>query len=149
MFSGLMLTQYTQGMLVCEDRILSAPGVDRLDTGRGGPGRLRVDGLHHGPQDEADPRQRVVRGRHRTDGGRPGGGIPQTARRSAAARRSRTTSSAGTFEKLEEDRPVHYDINRLAEVIRGDELLDAVEREVGRLVSYPAEPFGTAGLAAV
>ena len=25
MFSGLMLTQYTQGMLVCEDRILSAP----------------------------------------------------------------------------------------------------------------------------
>jgi histidine ammonia-lyase len=25
MFSGLMLTQYTQGMLICEDRILSAP----------------------------------------------------------------------------------------------------------------------------
>ena len=29
------------------------------------------------------------------------------------------------------------------------ELLDAVEHEVGRLVSYPAEPFGAAGLATV
>jgi histidine ammonia-lyase len=44
--------------------------------------------------------------------------------------------------RLEEDRPVQYDINSLAEVIRSGELLDAVEREVGPLVSYPEAPFG-------
>jgi histidine ammonia-lyase len=38
-------------------------------------------------------------------------------------------------KEMVEDRPVQYDINRLTGVLRSSELLDAVEAEVGRLES--------------
>ena len=148
MFSGLMLTQYTQGMLICEDRILSAPAsvgsipaaADQEDfVSMAFTGALKtkqiLDNAWYVIAIELMAGAQAVEFRKPLALGRGTAAAYDVIRRHV--------------QKLEEDRPVHYDINRLAEVIRSGELLDAVEKHVGRLVSYPEQPFGTAGVAGV
>jgi histidine ammonia-lyase len=77
MFSGLMLSQYTAGMLV-EDA--QQPGVHPVDPGSGRPGGLREHGDEHRAQDAADPRQRLRHSRDRADRRRPGARLPRAPR---------------------------------------------------------------------
>ena len=72
MFSGLMLTQYTAGALVCENRVLCDSCGHRLDSSRRRPGRLCLHEHDYGHQDAADSGERMAHRRHRTDGGRSG-----------------------------------------------------------------------------
>ena len=52
-------------------------GVHHEHPGRGGPGRLRVHGHEHRPQEPPDPRERLRRARHRVHGRRPGARLPR------------------------------------------------------------------------
>ncbi len=141
MFSGLMLTQYTQGMLVCEDRILSAPAsvgsvpaaADQEDfVSMAFTAALKTKQI-------LDNAWYVV-------------AIELMAAAQAMEFRKPLVPGRGTavaydvirkhVAKLDEDRPVHYDINRLTDAIRSGELLEAVEGEVGPLGGYPEMPSG-------
>ncbi len=143
MFSGLMLTQYTQGMLVCEDRILSAPAsvgsvpaaADQEDfVSMAFTAALKtkqiLDNAWYVVAIELMAAAQAMEFRKPLTPGRGTAVAYEVIRRHVA--------------KLDEDRPMHYDINRLAEVVRSGELLEAVEREVGPLGTCPEMPFGIA-----
>ncbi|MFO7675125.1 MAG: aromatic amino acid ammonia-lyase [bacterium] len=134
MFSGLMLTQYTQGMLICEDRILSAPA---------------SIGSIPAAADQEDfvsmAFTAALKARQILDNAWYVVAIELMAGAQAVEFRKPLVPGRGTrvayevirrhVEPMVEDRPVQYDINRLAEVIRSSELLAEVEAEVGRLES--------------
>jgi histidine ammonia-lyase len=148
MFSGLMLTQYTQGMLIAEDRILSAPAsvlsipaaADQEDfVSMAFTAALKtkqiLDNAWYVVAIELMAAAQAVEFRKPLKLGR-GTSVAYNVIRKHVA-------------KLEEDRPVQYDINRLAEVLRSGELLDAVEAEIGPLVPFPVEPFAHPDVAGV
>jgi histidine ammonia-lyase len=134
MFSGLMLTQYTQGMLVCEDRILSAPA---------------AIGSIPAAADQEDfvsmAFTSALKARQILDNAWYVVAIEMMAGAQAVEFRRPLGLGKGTrvayevirrhVKEMVEDRPVQYDINRLTGVLRSSELLDAVEAEVGRLES--------------
>jgi len=134
MFSGLMLTQYTQGMLICEDRILSAPA---------------SIGSIPAAADQEDfvsmAFTAALKARQILDNAWYVVAIELMAGAQAVEFRKPLKQAKGTqvaydvirkhVEKMVEDRPVHYDINNLYEVVRSNELLGAVEKEIGRLDS--------------
>jgi len=132
MFSGMMLTQYTAGALVCENRVLAHPAA----TGSIPAAADQEDFVSMGmttalkTQQILDNAQAVLAielmaGAQAVDFRRPlkpGTGV-------AAAH--------GVIRKyiahLDEDRPLYADINRLKDIVQSGEILDAVERAVGRL----------------
>jgi len=132
MFSGMMLTQYTAGALVCENRILSHPAA----TGSIPAAADQEDFVSMGmttalkTQQILDNAQAVLAiefmaGAQAVDFRRPlnpGKGVD---------------AAHGVIRKyvahLEEDRPLHADINQLKEVVQSGEILEAVEKAVGRL----------------
>lgn len=131
-FSGLMLTQYTQDMLVCENRILSAPAsVGSI------PAAADQEDFVSMSFTAARKTQQIL------DNSWYVIAIELMAGAQAAEFRDPALLSKGTaaayrairthVPPLVEDRPVQYDINRLAAAIRTGEILDAVEAEVGRL----------------
>ncbi len=132
MFSGLMLTQYTQGMLICEDRILSAPA----STGSI-PAAADQEDFVSMAFTAALKAAQIIRNSWYVVA------IELMAGAQAVEFRKPLKLGRGTkvaydvirkhVARMEEDRPVQYDINRLAEVVRSGELLDAVEQEVGPL----------------
>ncbi len=140
MFSGLMLAQYTQGMLVCEDRILSAPA---------------ATGSIPAAADQEDFVSMSFTAARKTaqilDNAWYVLAIELMAGAQAVEFRKPLALGRGTavaydvirrhVPKLEEDRPIQEDINMLAGVIRTGELLETVERMVG--------PLGTAEAAGV
>jgi histidine ammonia-lyase len=132
MFSGLMLTQYTQGMLICESRILSAPA---------------SIGSIPAAADQEDFVSMAFTSALKTKQIQENSwyvlAIELMAGAQAVEFKKPLKPGKGTqaaydvirrhVEKMVDDRPVQYDINNLAAVLKSGELLDAVEKEVGKL----------------
>lgn len=132
MFSGLMLSQYTAGALVCENRILSHPAAtgsipaaaDQEDfVSMGMTTALKTQQIIDNAQ--AVLAVELMAGAQAVDFRKPikpGKGVQ------AAARIIRKY-----VDHLEEDRPLYDDINKLKEVVESGEILEAVEKAVGQL----------------
>jgi histidine ammonia-lyase len=132
MFSGLMLSQYTAGALVCENRILSHPAA----TGSISAAADQEDFVSMGmttalkTQQIIDNAQAVLAvelmaGAQAVDFRKPikpGKGVQEAAR-----------IIRKYVDHLEEDRPLYDDINKLKEVVESGEILEAVEKAVGPL----------------
>jgi histidine ammonia-lyase len=132
MFSGLMLTQYTQGMLVCEDRILSMPA----SIGSIPAAADQEDFVSMAFTSALKTNQILSNAWYVV-------AIELMAGAQAVEFRKPLTAGKGTavaydfvrkyVEKMVEDRPVQEDINRLTAAVRSGELLAAVEKAVGKL----------------
>jgi histidine ammonia-lyase len=132
MFSGLMLTQYTAGALICENRVLCQPAA----TGSIPAAADQEDFVSMGMTTALKTRQII-------DNAWGVLAIEFMAGAQAVDFRSPTKPSPGVREAwavvrkhvahLEEDRPLYDDINRLKEVVASGEILDAVEKVVGKL----------------
>lgn len=134
MFSGLMLTQYTQGMLICEDRILSSPA----STGSIAAAADQEDFVSMSFTAALKAAQilrnawyvlviELMAGAQAVEFRKP-------------LKLGKGTAVAYEFirkyvERMDEDRPVQYDINRLNDVTSSGQLLEAVEARIGRLSS--------------
>jgi histidine ammonia-lyase len=132
MFSGLMLSQYTAGALVCENRILSHPAA----TGSISAAADQEDFVSMGmttalkTQQIIDNAQAVLAvelmaGAQAVDFRKP---IKPSKGVQAAARIIRKH-----VDHLEEDRPLYDDINKLKEVVESGEILAEVEKAIGPL----------------
>jgi histidine ammonia-lyase len=132
MFSGLMLSQYTAGALVCENRILSHPAA----TGSIPAAADQEDFVSMGMTTALKTRQII-------DNAQAVLAIELMAGAQAADFRKPHKPGRGTqaaydvvrkhVAHLEEDRPLFDDINKLKEVVESGEILDAVEKAVGTL----------------
>jgi histidine ammonia-lyase len=132
MFSGLMLMQYTAGSLLCESRILSTPAcigsipaaADQEDfVSMGMTTTLKTRDIIKNCM--AVIGMELIAGAQALDfieGRQPGKG---------------TKAAYDVVRKyvdfLEEDRPIHGDINKMAEVVTSGEIVAAVEAAVGEL----------------
>jgi len=133
MFTGLMLSQYTAGALVCENRVLSTPAA----TGSIPAAADQEDFVSMGMTTALKTRQildnaqavlavELMAGAQALDLRQPlepGKGVR------AAYRAIRKLVA-----HLEEDRPLFDDINRLAAAVKSGEILEAVESETGELI---------------
>jgi histidine ammonia-lyase len=139
MFSGMMLSQYTADTLIVEQRILSMPAsiqsipaaADQEDfVSMGMNTALKNDQILDNAYGvlgiELMAAAQALDFRDFT----PGRGV-QAARE--VVRRH--------VPHLDEDRPLHADHNRMKELVRSGEVLDAVEKVVGRLDAVE-EPAG-------
>jgi len=134
MFTGLMLTQYTQGMLVCENRILSAPA----STGSIPAAADQEDFVSMSFNAALKTRQIL-------DNACLVAGIELLAGAQAVEFRKPLGLGKGTaaayrlirehVKPLVEDRPMQYDINTMGDLVKSGALLDAVEAEIGVLES--------------
>jgi len=132
MFSGMMLSQYTAGALVCENRILCHPAA----TGSIPAAADQEDFVSMGMTTALKTRQildnaqavlaiELMAGAQAVDFRKPlkpGKGVQaayEVVRRHVA--------------HLEEDRPLYGDINKLKEVVESGEVLEAVEAAIGKL----------------
>jgi histidine ammonia-lyase len=132
MFSGLMLTQYTAGSLVCENRILSHPAA----TGSIPAAADQEDFVSMGMTTALKTRQII-------DNAQAVLAIELMAGAQAVDFRAPHKPSKGIqaahavirkyVAHLEEDRPLYNDINKLKDIVESGEILDAVERAVGTL----------------
>ncbi len=132
MFSGLMLTQYTQGMLVCEDRILSAPA----SVGSIPAAADQEDFVSMSFTSALKTNQILNNAWYVV-------AIELMAGAQAVEFRKPLTAGKGTtaaydfirkyVAKMDEDRPVQEDINNLTAAIKSGELLKVVEAAVGKL----------------
>jgi len=132
MFSGLMLSQYTAGALICENRILSHPAA----TGSIPAAADQEDFVSMG-MTTALKTQQII------DNAQAVLAIEFMAGAQAIDFRKPLEPSKGVqaayevvreyVARLEEDRPLYDDINKLKEVVESGEILDAVEKAVGPL----------------
>ncbi|MBI4721768.1 MAG: histidine ammonia-lyase [Candidatus Stahlbacteria bacterium] len=132
MFSGLMLTQYTAGALVCENRILSNPAA----TGSIPAAADQEDFVSMGMTTAIKMRQIIENANAIV-------AIELIAGAQAIDYRKPLKPGKGTqaaydvvrkyVKFLEDDRPLFDDINTLTRVVKSGELLDAVEKDVGRI----------------
>lgn len=133
MMSGLMLSQYTAGALICEQRILSHPAAtgsipaaadqeDFVSMGMTSAHKLRtiLDNAYGVLAIE------LIAGAQALDfrGQESGPGV-----------RAAHETIRKHVPRLEEDRPLHEDNNRMTEAVRAWEILDTVEKAAGRLES--------------
>ena len=132
MFSGLMLTQYTAGALICENRVLCQPAA----TGSIPAAADQEDFVSMGMTTALKTRQIIdnawgvlaiefMAGAQAVDFRTPAKPGPGVAAAHEVVRKH--------VAHLEEDRPLYDDINRLKEVVVSGEILEAVEKAVGRL----------------
>ena len=132
MFSGLMLSQYTAGALVAENRILAAPAA----TGSIPAAADQEDFVSMGMTSAIKSRQIIENSWTIV-------AIEMIAAAQAFDFRQPTKPSKGCqaayevirrhVKKLEEDRPTYHDINRLTQVLRRGEVLQAIEDVIGKL----------------
>jgi histidine ammonia-lyase len=132
MFSGLMLSQYTAGALVCENRVLSHPAA----TGSIPAAADQEDFVSMGMTTAIKTRQIIENSWYVV-------AIELMAAAQAFDLRAPIQPSPATqavyqtvrrqVRKLEEDRPLHDDINKLASLAKAGEILEAAEEVVGRL----------------
>jgi len=132
MFSGLMLSQYTAGALVCENRVLSHPAA----TGSIPAAADQEDFVSMGMTTALKTRQII-------DNAQAVLAIELIAGAQAVDFRKPVKPSPGIqaahevirkyVAHLEEDRPLFDDINKLKEVVESGEILDAVEAVTGPL----------------
>jgi histidine ammonia-lyase len=132
MFSGLMLSQYTAGALVCENRVLSTPAA----IGSIPAAADQEDFVSMGTTTAIKTRQiiencwqviaiELMAAAQAFDFRAPVQPAPATQAAFDVIREHVT--------KLEEDRPLHDDINMLARIAKEGQILDAVEQVVGKL----------------
>ena len=132
MFSGLMLSQYTAGALVCENRVLSHPAA----TGSIPAAADQEDFVSMGMTTAIKTRQiienawyviaiELMAAAQAFDLRAPVKPAPATQ---AAYEAIRTH-----IRRLEEDRVLHPDINALASVVKQGAILEAAEKIVGKL----------------
>lgn len=132
MFSGLMLSQYTAGALVCENRVLSHPAA----TGSIPAAADQEDFVSMSMTTAIKTRQILENAWTVT-------AIELMAAAQALDLRAPvkpSPASAAVYEivrshvkKLEEDRPLFDDINTLTRITREGAILEAAEKIVGRL----------------
>ena len=132
MFSGLMLSQYTAGALVSENRVLSHPAA----TGSIPAAADQEDFVSMGMTSAIKSRQVLENSWTIV-------AVELMAAAQAFDFRAPTKPSRGCqasydvvrkhVRKLEEDRPLYDDINRLTKAARSGEILAAVEAVVGTL----------------
>ncbi len=132
MFSGMMLAQYTADSLVCENRLLSAPA----STGSIPAAADQEDFVSMSMTSAIKSKQilsnactvlaiELMAAAQALDFRRPlkpGAGVK--------AAYDVVRSHVGFLDK---DRPLHGDINKLSEVVRSGEVLEAVQKAVGPL----------------
>jgi len=132
MFSGLMLSQYTAGALVSENRILAAPAAT-----------LSIPAAADQEDFVSMGMTTAIKARQILENSWTIVAIELMAAAQAFDFRAPAKPSAGSqaayevvrkhVRKLEEDRPIYDDINSLTEVARSGEVLAAVEKVVGPL----------------
>ncbi len=132
MFSGLMLTQYTAGSLICENRILSHPAA----TGSIPAAADQEDFVSMGMTTAIKTKQII-------DNAQAVLAIELMAGAQAVDFRAPIKPGKGIqaaydvirkhVKKLEEDRPLFNDINNLTAVVKKGEVLEAVEKAIGDL----------------
>ena len=132
MFSGLMLTQYTAGALVAENRVLATPAA----VGSIPAAADQEDFVSMGMTT-------VIKSRQILENSWTIVAIEMMAAAQAFEFRAPTRPAPATraaydavrrhVAKLEEDRPMYPDINELSRVLRRGEVLEAVEQVVGKL----------------
>lgn len=132
MFSGLMLSQYTAGALVCENRVLSHPAA----TGSIPAAADQEDFVSMGMTSALKARQII-------DNANAVIAIELMAGAQAADFLNPTLLGTGTkkaydvvrkyVKYLDVDRPLFTDINKLAEVVKSGEITDEVEKTIGTL----------------
>jgi histidine ammonia-lyase len=132
MFSGLMLSQYTAGSLICENRVLSHPAA----TGSIPAAADQEDFVSMGMTTAIKTKQII-------DNAQAVVAIELMAGAQAVDFRAPVKPSLGVsaaydvirkhVAHLEEDRPLFDDINNLSAVVKSCEVLDAVEKAVGDL----------------
>jgi len=133
MFSGLMLSQYTAGALVCEDRVLSHPAA----TGSIPAAADQEDFVSMGMTTAIKTRQIIENAWYVV-------AIELMAAAQAFDLRRPTKPSPATqavydtirsrVKTLEEDRPLFDDINHLTEMTKTGKILEAAEAVVGKLM---------------
>jgi len=133
MFAGLMLTQYTAGSLVCENRILSHPAA----TGSIPAAADQEDFVSMGMTTALKTRQII-------DNADAVVAIEMMAGAQALDFRKPLKPGRGVraaydvvrkyVKFLEDDRPLFDDINKLTAVVRSGEVLERVENAVGKLL---------------
>jgi histidine ammonia-lyase len=132
MFSGLMLTQYTAGALVCENRVLSNPAA----AGSIPAAADQEDFVSMGMTTAIKTRQiiencwqiiaiELMAAAQAFDFRAPVRPAPATQAAFDVIREH--------VARLEDDRPLHNDINTLARVVREGKVLEAVESVTGTL----------------
>jgi histidine ammonia-lyase len=137
MMSGLMLSQYTAGMLICEQRILSMPAStqsipaaadqeDFVSMGMNSALKMRqiLDNAYGVLGIELIAGAQALDFRRKEDGRKSGPGV-----------RAAYEVVRKHVEFLDDDRPLFDDNNAMAEAVRNWEVLDAVEQAVGPLES--------------
>ena len=132
MMSGLMLSQYTQGMLCAETRILSHPAANQSIPAAGD----QEDFVSMGMNTSLKTKQILRNGCGVV-------GIELIAGAQALDYRLPLQPGTGTkaayevvrkhVDRLEEDRPTQNDNNAMAAAVAGHEVLEAVEQAVGPL----------------
>lgn len=132
MFSGMMLSQYTAGALVCENRVLCHPAA----TGSIPAAADQEDFVSMGWTTALKTRQII-------DNAQAVAAIEMMAGAQAIDFRAPLKPSKGVqaacdvirkyVAHLDEDRPLYGDINKLKEVVESGEILEAVEKAVGEL----------------
>jgi len=132
MFSGLMLSQYTAGALVCENRVLSTPAA----VGSIPAAADQEDFVSTGMTTAIKTRQIIENSWYVT-------AIELMAvaqafdflapMKPSPACRAAYDAIRQCVPKLEEDRPLHNDINALVKVVKEGKVLDAAEGIVGKL----------------
>jgi histidine ammonia-lyase len=132
MFSGLMLSQYTAGALVCENRVLSHPAA----TGSIPAAADQEDFVSMGMTTAIKTRQIIENAWYVA-------AIEFLTAAQAFDLRAPVRPSPAAqavyeairlhVAKLEEDRPIHDDINTLARISKDGDILEAAEKIAGRL----------------
>ncbi len=132
MFSGLMLSQYTAGALVCENRVLSHPAA----TGSIPAAADQEDFVSMGTTTAIKTRQIIENSWFVV-------AIELMAAAQAFDFRTPVRPSPATqaayevirqhVKKLEEDRPLHDDINTLTRIAKEGKVLEAAEAVAGKL----------------
>ena len=132
MFSGLMLSQYTAGALVSENRILSSPAAT-----------LSIPAAADQEDFVSMGMTTAIKARQILENAWTVVAIELNAAAQAFEFRAPTRPSKGCqaayevirkhVRKLEEDRPIYNDINNLTKVARSGDVLAAVEQVVGPL----------------
>jgi len=132
MFSGLMLTQYTAGALICENRVMSHPAAtgsipaaaDQEDfVSMGWTTALKTAQIIDNAQ--AVLAIEFIAGAQALDFRKP--------LKPGKAIQAAYDVVRKYVARLEEDRPLYDDINRMKEVVQSGEVLAAVEKAVGPL----------------
>ncbi|MEW6295334.1 MAG: histidine ammonia-lyase [Candidatus Diapherotrites archaeon] len=132
MFSGMMLAQYTAASLVCENRVLSTPAA----TGSIPTAADQEDFVSMAATTAIKTKE-ILKNSSAIFAIELMAGAQALDFRKPLKPGKGTQAAYEVIRKyvkpLEEDRPLYNDINKLSEVVRSGEIVEAVEKVVGKL----------------